>query len=173
LAIAPYCEIEFNPKCAASLRLSRSNRYVNQAVFTTICRTDTKDDNVAPWVRDLDSGSGCLCCNARLLSCRDRADAAEDNESPLLSVQAWPIEEPDELHLSDATLIYYVTQTGADSGDCSTPTAAYRTIQYAVNQAGRCNEVRAACGTYTDAHARSRDDVSRPVRFRCTWPTDR
>jgi len=57
--------------------------------------------------------------------------------------------------LSDATPIHYVTTTGTDSGDCSTPTGACRTVQYAVDWAGEGDEVRVATGVYTGVSARA------------------
>ena len=52
--------------------------------------------------------------------------------------------------LSDATPTHYVVPGGTDSGDCSAPASACRTIQYAVDRAGEGDEIRVAAGTYTD-----------------------
>jgi hypothetical protein len=63
-------------------------------------------------------------------------------------------------HPQDITPIHYVAITGTDSGDCSTPADACRTIQYAVDLAAAADEVRLAGGTYTDLSVRPRADVT-------------
>ena len=68
--------------------------------------------------------------------------------------------EPPESRLFDETPVHYVTITGTDSGDCSTPVGACRTVQYAVDQAGYRDEIRIAAGRYSDLSVRPRHDVT-------------
>jgi hypothetical protein len=63
--------------------------------------------------------------------------------------------------LTNAASVHYVTITGTDSGDCSTPAGACRTVQYAVDAAGDGDLIRIATGVYTDVH--SRDTVTQVV----------
>ncbi len=49
----------------------------------------------------------------------------------------------------------YVAITGTDSGACSTPADACRTIQYAVDQATLGDEILVASGTYTGVQTRN------------------
>jgi parallel beta-helix repeat protein len=63
-------------------------------------------------------------------------------------VAAAPAERP----LSDTTPIHYVAITGINSGSCSTPATACRTVQYAVDKAGTGDEIRVASGVYTDVN---------------------
>lgn len=58
------------------------------------------------------------------------------------------------------TPLHYVAVTGTNSGDCSTPASACRTLQYAVDRAGEGDEIRVATGVYTDVNVRPRRDVS-------------
>ena len=80
--------------------------------------------------------------------------------SPGTSVIAAPVLNSAERPLSGATSIHYVAITGTNSGDCSTPTSACRTIQRAVDWAGEGDEIRIASGVYTDMNVRPRDDVT-------------
>ncbi len=49
----------------------------------------------------------------------------------------------------------YVAITGTDGGACSTPASACRTIQYAVDQATRGDEILVASGIYTGVQTRN------------------
>lgn len=80
--------------------------------------------------------------------------ASSVTAAPVLSGPQGAVEGPAKRPMFDATLIHYVAVTGTDSGDCSTPTAACRTVQYAVDRAGEGDEVRVASGTYTDVQSR-------------------
>ena len=72
-----------------------------------------------------------------------------------IPVIAAPTLRQAERPLSDATPTHYVTITGTDSSNCSTPEGACLTIQYAVDQAGEGDVIKVATGTYAgvSAHA--------------------
>ena len=50
---------------------------------------------------------------------------------------------------ADGLSTRYVSTTGTDNGDCTSPTAPCRTIQYAVNQSTSGDRILVAKGTYT------------------------
>lgn len=53
----------------------------------------------------------------------------------------------------------YVSPTGTDAGDCTTPYSACLTVQYAVDSAVEGWVIKVASGVYTQVHARPRRDV--------------
>ena len=48
----------------------------------------------------------------------------------------------------DDAVVRYVAQEGDDQGDCALPVRPCRTVQYALGQAGKGDEIRVASGTY-------------------------
>jgi parallel beta-helix repeat protein len=59
------------------------------------------------------------------------------------------------------TGLRYVAPDGADTGnDCTDSTAPCATVQHAVDASAPGDEIRVASGTYTDLHARSRNDIT-------------
>ena len=95
-----------------------------------------------------------LCINLGSAATAGVVPAAPGSVAAIIAIKS-----PDHRPL-DATPIHYVAITGTDSGDCSTPVGACRTVQYAVDRVGQGDEIRVASGTYTDVSARPRDDVS-------------
>ena len=49
---------------------------------------------------------------------------------------------------ADDGVVRYVAQQGDDQGDCALPVRPCRTVQYALGQAGKGDEIRVASGTY-------------------------
>jgi len=74
----------------------------------------------------------------------------------------WVAAAPAERSLPAAATVRYVKPDGTDTGRCSTPETACRTIQYAVNGASAGDEIRVATGIYTDLHP-YRIDLSQTI----------
>jgi len=67
----------------------------------------------------------------------------------LLSITLVMVPPYSRLTQADGPATRYVSTTGTDNGDCTSPTAPCRTIQYAVNQSASGDRILVAQGTYT------------------------